>query len=193
MRLVVNDRANGFVKCFLLRVHYLLIAFALLFSTPVLSKQEISSSFLVSASIPIFGFVYSATIEDYEGMKELAYSAMFTAQVTALLKNGVKRTRPNGDNDLSFPSGHASGSFAGASYFHHRYGLSWGLPMYAIASVISIQRVNVRAHYWTDVIAGAALGFLSGYLFTVRCPNVWIAPSFDADRKLYGLQFKMDL
>lgn len=181
------------MKIFLINCRNLLIPLLFLFSNPALAKQSISNSFFISAAVPIAGFVYSATIEDYEGMKELAYTSMFTAQLTALIKNGVKRTRPNGDNDNSFPSGHASGSFAGASYFHFRYGLSWGLPMYVVATVISVQRVNVNAHYWTDVIAGAALGFTMGYLFTVRCPNIWVAPCFDGTNNSYGLQFKMNL
>ncbi|MCS5710840.1 phosphatase PAP2 family protein [Candidatus Berkiella aquae] len=150
-----------------------------------------SESFLIAISIPLIGGIYSYTSGDIEGLKELTMSCAVTAQVTALLKNTVHRTRPNREDDLSFPSGHAAASFAGASYLHHRYGLNWGLPFYAIGTAISIQRVNVKAHYWTDVLAGAAIGYLSSYLFTVRYPNVWINPDFNPERNSYGMQMHM--
>lgn len=158
-----------------------------------MASELISQSTLVTIALPVVAFAYTATISDYEGMKELAYSCAFTAQLTTLLKNTVQRTRPNGENDLSFPSGHASAAFTGASYMHHRYGLAWGVPMYGIAAVISVQRMNVGEHYWTDIIAGGLLGCLSGYLFTVKYPNVWVAPSFDSKNKNYGVQFNMNL
>jgi len=144
-------------------------------------------------SIPLIGGVYSSTLGDIEGIKELAYSCAFTAHITTLTKYTVKRERPNGSNNLSFPSGHASAAFTGASYLHHRYGFAWGAPMYAIAAVISYQRVNVKDHYWTDVIAGAALGYVSGYLFSAKYPNIWVAPTFEPRTKSYGLQLKMNI
>lgn len=150
-----------------------------------------SESFLISISIPLIGGIYSYTSGDIEGLKELTMSCAVAAQVTALLKNTVHRTRPNGDDDYSFPSGHAAAAFTGASYLHHRYGLNWGLPFYAIGTAIGIQRVNGKYHYWTDVLAGAALGYVSGYLFTAKFPNVWISPDFNPERNAYGMQMNM--
>lgn len=80
-----------------------------------------------------------------------------TALVTTLLKYVVHERRPNG-NPHSFPSGHASAAFAfatAASYNHHNL----RLPLFALATAIAASRVDVRAHYAHDVIAGAALGY----------------------------------
>jgi undecaprenyl-diphosphatase len=57
----------------------------------------------------------------------------------------------------SFPSGHASTSFACAAT------LAWLTPLspvvlYALAVLIAFSRVYVGVHYPLDVIAGAALG-----------------------------------
>lgn len=152
----------------------------------------ISKSLLVSISVPAAAAVYSLSIGDTEGSKELLLASAVTLQLTTFLKYTVQRTRPNGDNDLSFPSGHTSGSFVGASYLHHRYGLQWGLPFYAIGAVIGYQRVNVKDHYWSDVLAGAALGYLAGALFTVRYPDAWIEPQYDSTGRPSGVQFKMN-
>lgn len=160
-------------------------------SCPVYSHS--TKSTLTTVATPLIGLAYSLSISDYEGVKELTYASLVTAQLTTMLKNSVRRTRPNGEDDLSFPSGHAAGSFVGASYAQFRYGWSWGIPMYGIATVISLQRVNGDDHYWTDILAGAALGTGCAYFFTVRYPHVWVIPELDFQNKSYFLRLKYDL
>lgn len=63
---------------------------------------------------------------------------------------------------LSFPSGHATTSFAVAgalSVFYPR--LAW--LFYLLAALISLGRVVGNSHYLSDVLAGAALGLVVGW------------------------------
>lgn len=63
----------------------------------------------------------------------------------------------------SFPSGHASTSFAMAmalGYLTPR----WRAPLFLLAAIIALSRVIVRAHYPTDIFAGACLGAGAAYL-----------------------------
>jgi len=168
---------------------YIAGAFSLLFSSAK-ADELINQSFLVSIAVPTVAGIYSYFQDDTEGIKQLILGGLVTAQVTTLLKNTVRRTRPNFEDDLSFPSGHAAGAFLGASYMHHRYGLLWGAPAYAVAGVIACERVSSNQHYWTDVIAGSALGFLSGYLFTAKYPNVWLESRFDSQERIYQVGIK---
>ena len=64
--------------------------------------------------------------------------------------------------DCSFPSGHAAGSFAFASFVFalHR---TAGLLLVPIAGMIALSRVSLGVHYPSDVLAGAALGTAIGY------------------------------
>src|SRR5262249_22423210 len=119
-----------------------------------------------------------------------AQSFAFTAFATELIKKTTGRERPSArsceenstesqctssSRNLSFPSGHTSVAFTAAGLacaFHQ------DLPLYdtpsgdramciasmGIATLIGFLRVVADEHHLTDVIAGGALGTLSGYV-----------------------------
>ncbi|MGI8594143.1 MAG: phosphatase PAP2 family protein [Solirubrobacteraceae bacterium] len=95
--------------------------------------------------------------------------AVLTAQVTSTaIKLAIGRRRPTLDElpaliatptGLSFPSSHASGSFAAARAFAPLVG---SRTIYAAAIAMALSRVQLGVHYPSDVIAGAALGTVIG-------------------------------
>jgi membrane-associated phospholipid phosphatase len=92
---------------------------------------------------------------------------------TPLLKYAVGRVRPSDGADAdefkpfsgnsSFPSGHATEAFAVASVLSARAD-GWVVPVlsYTLASCVGYARVNDRAHWASDVIAGGLIGTLIG-------------------------------
>ena len=92
------------------------------------------------------------------------------AGVTYALKRIIHERRPDGTDNRSFPSGHTSIAFCGAtSLMHEYYKVSpWiGVAGYAVATTVAVDRVRRNRHHWGDVVAGAAIGCLSaeaGYL-----------------------------
>lgn len=116
-------------------------------------------------AIPLGAAAISIAKNDYEGLGQHIEGIIWTSVATHSLKYAIDERRPNGADDNSFPSGHTSAAFQGATYLQARYGLAYGAPAYLLASVVGYSRVESKNHYWKDVIAGAALG--SGIQFAI--------------------------
>jgi len=84
--------------------------------------------------------------------------------MVAPLKVGVGRARPDKSNRLSFPSGHSANAFALAAVLGHYSGKYAAVTAYAVASFVPIARIHARHHYLSDVVAGAGLGVLAGWI-----------------------------
>jgi membrane-associated phospholipid phosphatase len=98
--------------------------------------------------------------------RDLVRAQVLTQTVTHLMKQTVKRTRPDASNRSSFPSGHTSGAFATATVFQKHFGWKGGLPAYAVAGYIAASRISENKHYLSDVIFGAAIGLAAGRTVT---------------------------
>lgn len=99
---------------------------------------------------------------------------MATNSLTGLLKGTVERTRPDGSDTESFPSGHASDAAVFAtlasrnldylplSSFQRR---SCRMGLTALTAGTAWARVEAGKHFPSDVMAGAALGHFVSAIF----------------------------
>lgn len=71
----------------------------------------------------------------------------------------------------SFPSGHASSSFAAATGLTAA-GPKAAIPAYIVAIIISFSRLYLQVHFLGDVLAGAVLGILCGMLSLWLCRQI---------------------
>jgi membrane-associated phospholipid phosphatase len=97
---------------------------------------------------------------------DLLRAQLLAQVVTGAVKVSVQRTRPDGTH-LSFPSGHASVSFASATVLERRYGWKVGIPAYGVATYIAAARIKEKRHFLSDVAFGAAIGVVAGRTVTV--------------------------
>lgn len=114
--------------------------------------------------------------EENEGTVQFLTSFAVSQFITEGLKRVTDKTRPDGNCCKSFPSGHTSKSFMGATFIHKRYGWKYAVPAYLAATYVGYSRVEADKHYVEDVIAGAAIGILSSYFLTTRYENLEITP-----------------
>lgn len=86
------------------------------------------------------------------------------------IKLAVRRRRPDvpglppltgTPTGLSFPSAHATSSFAGARAYS---GLLPSRPLYGLAAGLALSRLYLGVHWPSDSLAGAALGTVVGTL-----------------------------
>jgi len=89
-------------------------------------------------------------------------AAVVNFAYTGVLKVAVGRERPNGQDNQSFPSGHTSNAFAMASVAQRHYGWKIGVPAYLLAGLMGVSRIHEDKHWLSDVVGGAALGFVVG-------------------------------
>jgi membrane-associated phospholipid phosphatase len=94
----------------------------------------------------------------YDATQALIVNGIYTE----VFKKAVSRTRPDGSDSLSFPSGHSSTAFALATVAERHYGWKVGVPSYLVASAIGLSRIERSKHYLSDVLAGATLGVITG-------------------------------
>ena len=81
------------------------------------------------------------------------------------MKEIIGRKRPLDDvvGNPAFPSGHTAYAFAGATLLGARYP-KLRIPLYIGAGLVGITRIYLGRHYASDVIAGAAVGTITGAL-----------------------------
>ncbi len=90
---------------------------------------------------------------------------LLVAQVAIeLLKWSVGEMRPDGRMLNSFTSGHTTATFAYATVMSLRFQRGW--LWFLFGGTVGLSRILVRAHWWHDVVGGAALGYLIGLAVT---------------------------
>jgi membrane-associated phospholipid phosphatase len=120
-----------------------------------------------TAVVPVVGLMFVAGRFSPEGRfraasYDFAQALIVNGAYTGILKHAAQRTRPDGSDRLSFPSGHTSTAFSLAAVADHHYGWKVALPAYAAAAGIGLSRIESDRHHLSDVLAGATIGFLVG-------------------------------
>jgi membrane-associated phospholipid phosphatase len=137
---------------------------------------------------------------------DLAQAQIVTLAIGHAAKRLVGRERPNGSNRHSFPSGHSFGWFSIATVVERHYGIGAALPAFGIWALTSLSRVANDTHHFSDVIGGAALGYLvartaarvnsdalpaqaeAAAAAARHRPQVQVWPSFPRDGRGFGVQ-----
>jgi membrane-associated phospholipid phosphatase len=100
---------------------------------------------------------------------------------TQALKVAVRRDRPrqvdgNQSGTYSFPSGHATITFAAATVLQQHLGYKAAIPTYLVSGYVAMSRLHDNRHYASDVAFGAAMGILIGRSVTWHGRNFYASP-----------------
>ncbi|MBL4908529.1 MAG: phosphatase PAP2 family protein [Alteromonadaceae bacterium] len=159
-------------------------ALVFLLSTCILSTQVLAAKDnvqkngdILQFAIPLLSLGSTLVFEDdFEGSKQFLKAFAASELTTLALKKLTHERRPSGSCCDSFPSGHTSAAFMGASFIHYRYGWKYSIPAYVAAAYVGYSRVHSNQHYTRDVVAGAAVGIISSYFFTKKYHGFSVTP-----------------
>ncbi len=114
-------------------------------------------------------------------------SLIASTLVTYGLKYSSQRARPDSDTRTSFPSGHTQISFCSATNLAISYGFWAAIPAYGMAVMTGLSRLADDAHWFSDIVAGAAIGTLFGRAAFRH--NMYVMPvSYGPGDRGYGLE-----
>jgi membrane-associated phospholipid phosphatase len=136
--------------------------------------------------IPASGYGTALYLNDHEGQIAFYKSIAVSTATTFGLKYTVRRERPDGSDDHSFPSAHTMYAFQGATFIYRRYGFKYAAAAYLGAAFVGYSRIEADKHYLSDVLAGAAIGSLSSWFFTDRYKGIALQPLISEGT--YGLK-----
>ena len=141
-------------------------------------RSKAENYFLFAPAI----LVYSLNLVGVEGKNRfidrtalLGLSAAFMGATTFPLKRYSHRLRPSGSDYLSFPSGHTAGAFMLAEFMAQEYGDKspvYTIIGYSFATATGVFRMYNRAHWFSDVVAGAGFGIISTKLAYLTYPYI---------------------
>jgi PAP2 superfamily len=98
---------------------------------------------------------------------DLLRATVEDAAIVYAIKVTARRDRPTGEC-CSFPSGHASVTFAAASVLWRHLGWKAAVPTYTVASYVALSRLHDNRHYLSDVVFGSAVGVVVGHTVTMH-------------------------
>jgi len=93
----------------------------------------------------------------------LAEAQIIQGAIINIIKPLAHKERPNKDSYKSFPSGHTGTAFCTAAVLHDRFGWKLGAPAYTFAVITGLARMDVQAHWVSDVVMGATIAMVTGY------------------------------
>jgi hypothetical protein len=112
---------------------------------------------------------------------DLIEATILSEGLTQLIKVAVRRERPIAPDGTqasgySFPSGHATVTFAAATVLQQHLGWKAAVPTYLVASYVAMSRLVETRHWASDFMFGAADGIIIGRSVTWHGRNFYASP-----------------
>ena len=112
---------------------------------------------------------------------DLIQAQLLAEGLTFAFKEATRRETRG--NRILIPVGSHDGHVRVGDVLQRHFGWKVGLPAYAVASYVAVSRVEMKEHYLSDVMFGAALGTVAGRTVAVsRSQQLAISPVVSADR-----------
>jgi membrane-associated phospholipid phosphatase len=132
----------------------------------IFKSEKVKTTTLLATQAVLTAVLAEATIKTLTGRtRPNFYPPNVEAEPTFLGPLGKTGKAANGSkSNSSFPSGHTTAAFSAATVFAVEYRNKPYIPIiaYSMATLVGLSRITENKHWATDVLCGAALGYLNG-------------------------------
>lgn len=163
------------------------------------------------ATVPVTALFVASLVTDNARFQDAAFTSLQALAYSAAITSGFKillgRYRPEADagayqfapfsGNSSLPSGHTSAAFAIVTPWVLYYPNVATYGLFALSAGTAVARIALDKHWPTDVLAGAAIGFLTARWLTRRhqgaeVGRLSLTPSAGPDAVSLTLRLKLE-
>jgi membrane-associated phospholipid phosphatase len=166
----------------------------------IFKSQKLKTTTLLATQAYLTGGAFGSVFKTLSGRQRPYYVNENSVEASPTFHGPFYKSTDAAGNKInsSFPSGHTTVAFAAATVFAMEYKNKRLVPIisYSVATLIGLSRITENKHWLTDVVAGAALGFLTGqqvvnnYHRYARIKNGEAAAA--AEKKKNTISFQLD-
>lgn len=138
--------------------HFTVIKFGL----PILAFFFFYRKYKFDAKTYFLFFILAVAVSDFTGGK--VKDVFKRPRPFQVEETGAIQKAPAGTNN-SFYSNHASNNFTAATYLAAFFP-GGQIYFFAVATLVALTRVHVGVHYPSDILVGALIGILWGFIFS---------------------------
>lgn len=135
----------------------------------IFKNEKMKTTTLLASQAYITGAAIESVLKFVSGRQRPYFTDSTKVQASPKFYGPLYKTPkdPNGKRtNSSFPSGHTTVAFAAATVYAMEYRNKPLVPIlaYSAATLIGLSRITENKHWATDVLTGAAIGYLTGRL-----------------------------
>jgi membrane-associated phospholipid phosphatase len=132
----------------------------------IFKSQKLKTTTLLATQAYLTGGAVESVVKFLSGRQRPYYYDPNSVNAAPIFHGPFYKGTDAAGNKInsSFPSGHTTVAFAAATVFAMEYKNHPWIPImsYSVATLIGLSRITENKHWATDILAGAALGFLTG-------------------------------
>ena len=138
--------------------------------------NKIDNYIQYEALLQIYGGRYLGLKPKHDALQQtinIVVSNAIMGGIVQSMKFSFKELRPDGTDELSFPSGHTATAFTNASVLFYEYkdaNIWYASSGYLFATATGFLRIANNKHYTSDVLAGAGIGTAVGLAVSYWSP-----------------------
>ncbi len=134
----------------------------------VFKSEKVKTTTLLATQAVISALLAEAAVKTLTGRTRPNYYSEFAEAEPKFMGpfQNLSKDAQGKRSNSSFPSGHTTAAFSAATVFAVEYRNKPYIPIiaYSMATLVGISRITENKHWTTDVLTGAALGYLTGKL-----------------------------